>query len=263
MNRSRKYWKRYAKDSLNGNWGVSMAGMLAVAAVSFIGSIMSVELFPGNTIFSLVLGQIFSFIFSLIAIVFRAGYNYMLLNEARGKEFSLGNILYLFHNQPDRVLIAGFAVSILDMIAQIPFYYVVYMTDQGNTLEQQVAWVQMAMAMFLLSLVLNVILTVPFVLAFYLLTDDPEMGGMEALKTSARLMKGNILKYWLMMLSFVPLLILSVFTMYIGLLWLLPYMYMTETVFYMDIMGELNEESVGPQTEETEFCNCDDYNSEA
>ena len=263
MNRSRKYWKRYAKDSLNGNWGVSMAGMLAVAAVSFIGSIMSVELFPGNTIFSLALGQIFSFIFSLIAIVFHAGYNYMLLNEARGKEFSLGNILYLFHNQPDRVLIAGFAVSILDMIAQIPFYYVVYMTDQGSTLEQQVAWVQMAMAMFLLSLVLDVILTVPFVLAFYLLTDDPEMGGMEALKTSAHLMKGNILKYWLMMLSFVPLLILSVFTMYIGLLWLLPYMYMTETVFYMDIMGELNEESVGPQTEETEFCNCDDYNSEA
>ena len=263
MNRSRKYWKRYAKDSLNGNWGVSMAGMLAVAAVSFIGSIMSVELFPGNTIFSLALGQIFSFIFSLIAIVFRTGYNYMLLNEARGKEFSLGNILYLFHNQPDRVLVAGFVVSILDMIAQIPFYYVVYMTDQGSTLEQQVAWVQMAMAMFLLSLVLDVILTVPFVLAFYLLTDDPEMGGMEALKTSARLMKGNILKYWLMMLSFVPLLILSVFTMYIGLLWLLPYMYMTETVFYMDIMGELNEESVGPQTEETEFCNCDDYNSEA
>lgn len=263
MNRSRKYWKRYAKDSLNGNWGVSMAGMLAVAAVSFIGSIMSVELFPGNTIFSLALGQIFSFIFSLIAIVFRAGYNYMLLNEARGKEFSLGNILYLFHNQPDRVLIAGFAVSILDMIAQIPFYYVVYMTDQGSTLEQQVAWVQMAMAMFLLSLVLDVILTVPFVLAFYLLTDDPEMGGMEALKTSAHLMKGNILKYWLMMLSFVPLLILSVFTMYIGLLWLLPYMYMTETVFYMDIMGELNEESAGPQTEETEFCNSDDYNSEA
>lgn len=263
MNRSRKYWKRYAKDSLNGNWGVSMAGMLAVAAVSFIGSIMSVELFPGNTIFSLALGQIFSFIFSLIAIVFRAGYNYMLLNEARGKEFSLGNILYLFHNQPDRVLIAGFAVSILDMIAQIPFYYVVYMTDQGSTLEQQVAWVQMTMAMFVLSLVLNVILTVPFVLAFYLLTDDPEMGGMEALKTSAHLMKGNILKYWLMMLSFVPLLILSVFTMYIGLLWLLPYMYMTETVFYMDIMGELNEESAGPQTEETEFCNSDDYNSEA
>ena len=263
MSRSRKYWKRYAKDSLNGNWGVSMAGMLAVAAVSFIGSIMSVELFPGNTIFSLALGQILSFIFSLIAIVFRTGYNYMLLNEARGKEFSLGNILYLFHNQPDRVLIAGFVVSILDMIAQIPFYYVVYMTDQGSTLEQQVAWVKMTMAMFVLSLVLNVIFTVPFVLTFYLLTDDPEMGGMEALKTSARLMKGNILKYWLMMLSFVPLLILSVFTMYIGLLWLLPYMYMTETAFYMDIMGEFNEESAGPQTEETEFCNYDDYNSEA
>lgn len=41
-------------------------------------------------------------------------------------------------------------------------------------------------------------------LTFCLLADTPEMGGIEALKTSARLMRGHILKYWLMMLSFYP-----------------------------------------------------------
>ena len=263
MNRSRKYWKSYAKKTLSGNWGVSIAGMLAVAAVSFVGSILSVELFPGDTMFSLVLGQIFSFIFALIAIVFRTGYDYMLLNEARGKEFSLGNILYMFHNQPDHVLVAAFIVSVIDMIAQIPFYYVVYMKDPGSSLEQQIAWVQLTMAMFVLSLVLNVVLTVPFVLAFYLLVDNPDMSGIEALKMSAHLMKGNIWKYWFMMLSFVPLLILSVFTMYIGLLWLLPYMYMTETAFYMDVMGEFSEKNHEELPEDMTSRNYDDYNSEA
>ena len=63
------------------------------------------------------------------------------------------------------------------------------------------------------------------------------MGGIEALKTSAHLMRGHILKYWLMMLSFIPLAILSLFSMYIGLLWLFPYIYMSETVFYMELAG--------------------------
>ncbi len=238
MSRSRKYWKSYAKKSLEGNWGTAIAGMLAVAAVNFIGNMMAVQLFSGNSVFSLALSQIFVFIFSLIAMVFRTGYNYMLLNQARGKEFSLGNLIYLFHNNPDRVLIAGFVVSLLSTAVQVPFYYMVYMSEPGTTAEQQIQWAQMMIILFVLSLVLNVIITVPFALTFYLLADNPDMGGMEALKESARLMKKHILKYWIMMLSFVPLLILSLFTMYIALLWAIPYMYMTEAVFYMDIQGE-------------------------
>ena len=39
-----------------------------------------------------------------------------------------------------------------------------------------------------------------------------------------------------MMLSFIPLAILSLFSMYIGLLWLFPYIYMSETVFYMELV---------------------------
>ena len=87
------------------------------------------------------------------------------------------------------------------------------------------------------GVVLEVILTSPFMLTFCLLADTPEMGGIEALKTSAHLMRGHILKYWLMMLSFIPLAILSLFSMYIGLLWLFPYIYMSETVFYMELAG--------------------------
>ena len=40
-------------------------------------------------------------------------------------------------------------------------------------------------------------------------------------------------------LSFVPLMFLSVFTFYIALLWILPYMEMTEVMFYRDLLGEL------------------------
>jgi len=237
MNGSIKYWKKQAKMNLSGHWGSAIAGVLAVGAVTFIGNILSIQLFPGSTLWPMVAGQVFVFVFSLIAMVFRAGYSYMLLNMARDREVSLGNLLYLFHNGPDRVLVAGFILSLLNTVAQLPFYYVSFIVKAGNTEAEQIAWIELCLVMLLVGVVLEVILTSPFMLTFCLIADSPEMGGIEALKTSARLMRGHILKYWLMMLSFIPLAILSLFSMYIGLLWLFPYIYMSETVFYMELIG--------------------------
>ena len=234
MNGSIKYWKKQAKMNLSGHWGSAIAGVLAVGAVTFIGNILSIQLFPGSTLWPMVAGQVFVFVFSLIAMVFRAGYSYMLLNMARDREVSLGNLLYLFHNGPDRVLVAGFILSLLNTVAQLPFYYVSFIVKAGNTEAEQIAWLELCLVMLLVGVVLEVILTSPFMLTFCLIADSPEMGGIEALKTSARLMRGHILKYWLMMLSFIPLAILSLFSMYIGLLWLFPYIYMSETVFYSE-----------------------------
>ena len=264
MTGQRKYWKSYAKSNLKGTWGIAIAAMLAVVAVNFIGNIFAVQLFPGDSVFALVLSEIFVFIVSLIGMIFSTGYSYMQLNICRGRDYSLSDLLYMFHNQPDRVLVAGLVVALIDTVVQIPFYYVTYMVNPGETVESMIHWYQLLLGAWLLAMVLSVIFTVPFALTFYLLADNPDMGGMEALKESARLMKKHILKYWIMMLSFVPLLILSLFTMYIALLWAIPYMYMTEAVFYMDIQGELQEESVQRENiQEEEPRRTDDYNSEA
>lgn len=262
MKRNRKYWKRSAKTALSGNWGIAIAGMLAYMAVNFLGNIFSIELFPGNSVLEVVLGQIFVFAVSLIAMVFSTGYSYMMLNMSRGREFSLGNLLYMFHNQPDRVLIAALVMALLGTVSQLPFYYVMYMTTPGSSVEAQLGWLELLAGMMIVGVVLNVLLTVPFTLSFYLLADNPEMGGIESLKTSMRLMKGHIWQYLMLQLSFVPLLILSMFLIYIPLLWILPYMQATETVFYRDILGEFDE----PEKKEELFLEntaSDDYNAEA
>lgn len=262
MKRNRKYWKKSAKSTLSGNWGIAIAGMLAYMAVDFLGNIFSIQLFPGNSVLELVLGQIFVFAVSLIAMVFSTGYSYMMLNMSRGREFGLGNLLYMFHNQPDRVLIAAMVMALLSTVSQLPFYYVMYMTEPGSTIEAQVMWLELLAGMMILGIVLNVILTVPFTLSFYLLADNPEMGGVESLKASMRLMKGHIWQYFMLQLSFVPLLILSLFFVYIPLLWVLPYMQATETVFYRDILGEFDEPEKKEEFSYTSTAS-DDYNAEA
>lgn len=174
MKRNRKYWKTSAKAALRGNWIIAIAGMLAYMAVNFLGNVLSLELFPGNSMLEIAAGQIFVFVVSLIAMVFGTGYSYMMLNMSRGREFSLGNLLYMFHNQPDRVLIAAFVMALLNTVSQLPIYFAVYLTDPGSTIEAQMNWMQMIMGIMILSVVLNVLITVPLALSFYLLADIRE-----------------------------------------------------------------------------------------
>lgn len=261
MKKNRKYWKETAKSVLRGNWGIAIAGMLAYMAVNFLGNVLSLELFPGNSMMEIAAGQVFVFVVSLIAMVFGTGYSYMMLNMSRGREFSLGNLLYMFHNQPDRVLIAAFVMALLDTVSQIPVYLAVYLTEPGSTLQAEMNWMYMIMGVMLLSVVLNVLITVLFALSFYLLADNQEMGGVESLKQSARLMKGHIWDYLMLQLSFAPMLIVSLLFMGLPLLWVLPYMEASETAFYRDILGEFDE----PKQEEVTYRNAssDDYNAEA
>ena len=58
-------------------------------------------------------------------------------------------------------------------------------------------------------------------------------------------MKGNIWRYLKLNLSFVPLIFLSAFTLYIALLWVLPYMEMSMATFYRDLNGELDHRLPG------------------
>lgn len=90
-----KILENKCQGSLRGNWIIAIAGMLAYMAVNFLGNVLSLELFPGNSMLEIAAGQIFVFVVSLIAMVFGTGYSYMMLNMSRGREFSLGNLLYM------------------------------------------------------------------------------------------------------------------------------------------------------------------------
>ena len=230
--------KYNARRSLQGHYGIMILGMLAVFGLDMLGGGMASSLFGGTSTMSVVLGEAFALIVSLITGIFSAGYCYMQLNIARGREYSLGDLIFFFKNQPDRVIIAGFVLALIQVAAQIPYSYFVYTMDRGTTLEEQMTWMSTISLLMLLSMVLNMLISLPFAMTFYLMADDVNLGGIEALKASALLMKGNMGRYLLLQISFIPLLFLSMFTLYLALLWIIPYMEMSFAVFYQDLTGE-------------------------
>ena len=65
--------------------------------------------------------------------------------------------------------------------------------------------------------------------------EDPQITIGEALRKSSELTKGYRTKLFLLGLIYTGLLILSVFTLFIGLIWLIPLFGITSANFYNDL----------------------------
>ncbi|MEG1312180.1 MAG: DUF975 family protein [Romboutsia sp.] len=69
----------------------------------------------------------------------------------------------------------------------------------------------------------------------YIILEKEDLGVFSAMKLSIEMMKGNKWKYFVLELSFLGWGILSVITLGIGFLWLIPYISLATTNFYKDI----------------------------
>ena len=69
----------------------------------------------------------------------------------------------------------------------------------------------------------------------YILKDNPEMKNNAAIEESMRMMDGHKLELFMLDLSFIGWVILSILTCGIGLLWLIPYINMAHVNFYEDL----------------------------
>lgn len=92
-----------------------------------------------------------------------------------------------------------------------------------------------AIAMLLLLLVLPVSLR--YVMADYVLMENPEVGAAGALRESRRMMKGNKWRYFCLQLSFIGWHILAGLALGLGGIFLAPYVEQAKTEFYHETSG--------------------------
>ena len=181
----------------------------------------------------------------------------MYLNIARGKAYSLNDLIYFYKHHPDRVIVATFFLAVLNLLTMLPYtiYGNMNTPAEGASLEAQITWMYTSIFLMLVGMIVYQILSIPLEMTYYILADRPELKGTDALKESIEMMQGNFGRYLMLKISFIPLMFLSVFTFYIALLWVLPYMIMTETMFYRDLTGELTAQKQEEERNAQEFVN--------
>jgi len=87
----------------------------------------------------------------------------------------------------------------------------------------------------LLFIVPGIILSLGWSQTYYIMHDDPDISAIDALKKSWAMMEGFKADYFVLALIYFLLIIASVFTLFIGLLWVMPFMSTIYAKYYDQI----------------------------
>jgi len=90
----------------------------------------------------------------------------------------------------------------------------------------------------LLLIVPGIIAAISYSQTFFILSDDESISAGDAMKKSKKMMYGYKWKYFYLGCRFIGWFLLSILTLGIGLLWLIPYIHVTMAKFYDDLKGK-------------------------
>lgn len=94
----------------------------------------------------------------------------------------------------------------------------------------------------LLLIVPGIIAALSYSQTFYIIAENDSIGSLEAITKSKEMMRGKKWKLFCLGFRFLGWALLSVLSLGIGLLWLMPYMTVSFAKFYDDIKGQVTVE---------------------
>ena len=230
--------KARARGTLLGHYGLPIgASLLTTAAIMALEGLISLVV-PRNTT-----GVLISYLTMLIAAIFstllQTGYQYLLLNMARGKKAGLKDLIYPFQTMPDHVILLAVRLFLLTLACMLPFFGGVIIF----ALFYQLLLSRIILVLLLIvSLFLILKLTLDYSQIFLLYLDNPYLSGKEIMRQGKALMKGSRIRYFYLLVSFFGISLLGVLSLGVGFLWIVPYMSMTEVEFYRDLVNEHSQE---------------------
>ncbi|MCR4681567.1 MAG: DUF975 family protein [Bacteroidales bacterium] len=118
----------------------------------------------------------------------------------------------------------------------------------GRALAVELLGLLLVMVFTLLLIIPGIIKALAYSMAVFVSKDHPEMSAYECLMHSEAMMYGHKMQLFLLCLSFIGWIILSIFTLGIGLLWLIPYVLVSLVKFYEQLKDEIEPSDV-PETE--------------
>lgn len=247
MKQYAKRWqlKDKAKDTLGGNYGTLILGSFLFSLLIFLvlfvfgfGLLLSwaASLYSDGT-YSTVTFRIFQVglvIARLLTGFLGFGTAYLCLKLACGQPAYYTDVFYGFRRQnlPKTLLLTAIRL-VLGYLWSLPFDYLAAALQEKRSLS--------SLLPALLVCAACCCLYVPAALAlditYFLLLDFPDKNTAGIVGDSFRLIKGSRRRLFLLQLSFLPLQLLCFLTLGIGELWLEPYMNMTYTMFYLDLIN--------------------------
>ena len=241
MDRSNEDLRALARQRLSGKWGISLlvslvAGLLGASdnqgsgLLSRLNDVLDLasDLLPDGILHALPISALSSGsgLFAVSAVILSVAL------------WALGCAVLLGRNRYYIGIIAGETPPFDTLFSR----FHIFLKALGLNLYMGL----LVLAWSLPALVLPIQASLRYVMAPYLMAQYPEKGILESVADSKALMQGQKWRYFVLSLSFIGWILLCVLTLFIGFLWLDPYMQATFSAFYLERTGQLDPE---PQPE--------------
>ncbi|MDE6744695.1 MAG: DUF975 family protein [Lachnospiraceae bacterium] len=208
--------KASARNSLTGHYSFLISILLTVGIISFLFYIL---VYPLTPFVSLII-HLFSFHICRIYLMTFSG------EKATIKDLFIGN--------PDRAkeMQAGYAACILTLIQ-----FLCMLPSNILSLNANSSSVMFLLYCITLTVGMAVFCYIYLCLfpIYYLVSDCPAETITETIRMAVFISKGHRFRLFYLIASFLPLLLLSLLSFGIGLLWVIPYMQATLTHYYLNL----------------------------
>lgn len=223
--------KELTKKQLKGNWKIPVLLTLAYLAISIIASMFKEEADSFVTI-----GIMFLVVWGISTWATVGIPNFYLEFLKNNGKADFRDVLI----SKNKLLKSLGLTAILGIISFIVVFIVTSVTtviiisaiSSYNSINIGII---IAIILAILLLIAYIVFTYMVIQTPYIIIEKEDIGLVEAMKLSAKIMKGNKLKYFVFQLSFIGWAILSIVTLGIGFLWLIPYITLASTNFYKNL----------------------------
>ncbi|MBO5967401.1 MAG: DUF975 family protein [Clostridia bacterium] len=186
--------KNRAKQSLTGNWGAAILGLVIYGAIVSLLSTTGVG----------------SFVTGLVSL----GYISLYLSLLRGKTPTFEGSISAITENIGTKFVSTLLVSLYTFL-----------------------W-------SLLFIIPGIVKSYSYAMTPYILLDRPELSATDAIKESEKMMNGHKMELFILDLSFIGWILLSMITCGILVLYVEPYMMATKSAFYLELKGPDPEPAV-------------------
>lgn len=230
--KSTEQLKAIAKEKSLGKYGTLIGANLIIYAIQLLVSGISTAS-GTNSILILIINSLISIIINILLGVLVSGKAYLYMNLLYSQPVATSDIFFGLRQQPQKAVIIQSLFVLVDFAGSIPaqIFLIRYMTTRSDS--------DMSATILLLGvgLIINVIVNLIYSQSFYILHDFPDRSAKEILATSRRLMKGNKFRLFYLNISYLPLYLLGVITLFIPLLWVGVYRNAANCAFYQDLVA--------------------------
>jgi uncharacterized membrane protein len=268
--KSNRELKYLARMQMGQHMGILIGSALLNTVISYVVVDIVSSLVPTSTTVGYILNYIVTFIAQVLVSVLDLGLIFIYMKSACNIKSHVKDLFFGYQHHFSRAVKIGLILVLINSICMIPMEIATiqfvnildnnaffnsfsssglgeYMIGGGaqsyDLAESYSVLTSSMMKYYMIMLVCSLVsfvLTLPFFPAYYMLLDFPNQSVTQILKKCFYVMHGNVFRLLWMYMSFVPLMLLSVFTFGIGLIWVIPYMKMTAANFYLDMMSVRN-----------------------